>query len=99
MGQHNTVTIVDGSLGDHYPSFIDKLVSGLDHFSMLILVVSGEPSSQLLSYRDCKNVALIYSNFEKVVLEGREYHPLRRFREMLDLFRMKARLYLQNFGG
>jgi hypothetical protein len=41
VGQHNTITVVDGSLGDHYPSFIDKLVTGLDHFSMLVLVVNG----------------------------------------------------------
>jgi hypothetical protein len=44
-------------------------------------------------------VVIIYQNFEKIILEGKEYHPLRNFKEVLDTIRMKAKLYLQAYGG
>jgi hypothetical protein len=32
---------MDGSIADHYPCFVDKVVTELDHYSMLVMVAPG----------------------------------------------------------
>lgn len=67
----------------------------MTHSSLLIVICREEHLSPAqLGLKDCKNVALIFDSFEKVILDGKEYHPLRKFKEAIELFRMKSKLYL-----
>ena len=42
---------------------------------------------------------ITYDNFEKIILDEKEYNPLREFQEIIDLIRMKCKLYLEKYGG
>jgi len=45
-----------------------------------------------MKIKDCKNVVIVYNNFKNIIIEHNEYHPLRKFEEIIDLFRMKLKL-------
>jgi hypothetical protein len=90
---------LDGAIIDAYPDFASLLITQIGHHSMLILICDEDLTENALSLRNEKNVVIVYDNFEKVILEGVEYHPLRKFRESLETIRMKSKLYLQSYGG
>lgn len=60
-----------------------SLVAQINHYSLLVIISDEFPSENVLGLRDEKNVVIVYDNYEKIILEGVEYHPLRKFRETL----------------
>jgi hypothetical protein len=46
-----------------------------------------------------KNWVLIYDNFEKIKIKGKEYLPIRSFREIIEQIKLKSLIYKESHGG
>jgi hypothetical protein len=64
---------------------------------MLLVVCDEDIPPQLLA--ESKNWVFIYDNFEKVKIKGKEYFPLRSFREVIEQIKLKSKIYKDTIGG
>ncbi len=89
----NSVTFVEGGMIDRCSEFVEKLIKRKKEKCLIVFVIKENYLSQrALKIKEHRNVVIIYNNFKNIIIENNEYHPFRKFHEIIDLFRMKMKL-------
>jgi hypothetical protein len=60
---------------------------------------NGGMAEWMTNYAECKNICVIFENYEKLYFFGKVYDPSLKHRNALDYIRMRAKLCEEEIGG
>lgn len=94
----NSISLVDSDIVEELLYFFqEKGLNLAEGRSMMLVVCQDDIPEALLNHQD--NWVFIFQEFEKVRIKGKEYFPLRRFREVIEQIKLKSKIYKESIGG